>query len=918
MLAGLSVRSEERRDVVVAFAFLAAFVGSHSILETGRDALFLSRIPATQLPFMMTAIAVLSLIVNSLQDTLSRMRARRTLAVMGLFAGVFTVGLWTLLGVLGDAGLYILYVWSGVVATLVLLRFWTLMGDLFSVTQAKRLFGLISTGAVVGAIVGSGIATALAGRIPTPTFILMGGVGFAASAFLPPLFSHAADAGAPSPSQGGSWFSSVGDSASFVTRHPYAFRVALITGAASTALGLADFAFRTTVAREVSTAHLAQVLATLALALNVLSFLVQLASASILRRLPLPWVLAILPSLLVSGGVWLLAGGGLWAAYALKGADGSLRYSLHKTATELLHLPLSETERKHAKAFLEVVANRGGQVVAAGLALAVASSASEQNILAALVVGLSIAWCALAVLLRSHYVALFRANLVSGRRRSFDDYPDLDVASLEKLLQSLDDESDAKVVAALAILEREHKAHVVPTLILYHPSEEVVVAALRIFATARRRVALHAIGHLLRHPSARIRAESVAARAVIDPDERLAERLEREESPEVRAALLATMASSGVMTPDEARTRLASVVEDGSIESRTVIAEIIGWRRFQPLEPVLVALVGATEVEVRKAATRALGALRTPTAAAAVVPLLADEGCKRLARAALVEAEDIGFAAAHAAFADVDTEKPVRWELPRTLAQIDPDRGARALMDTLATEPDGMVRYRALGALIWIKRYRPDIRLDFGMLDEEVRATLSRAYRYLDRQLILQRAAREASSRSTPGHALLVDMLRDKRQNATARLFRLLALRWPKHPFLDILRSIEASDRHARAGAIELMENILPAPLRLAVGGLVDDVDDEARQASGSAFHEPLEADYESLLEQLLDSSSEVVRDLAAYHVAELRLEALRPKLTELSAAGKATPDVTRALEVLDGAPSLRSSTTPTEVLVAG
>lgn len=912
------MRSEERRDVVVAFGFLAAFVGSHAILETGRDSLFLSRIPAAQLPFMMTAIAVLSLLVNSLQDTLSRMRARRTLGVMALFAGVFTAAVWALLGSLGNAGLYILYVWSGVVATLVLLRFWTLMGDLFSVTQAKRLFGLISTGAVVGAIVGSSVATALAGRIPTRTFVLMGGVGFATSAFIPALFTRAADAGAPAGGGDKTWFGSVVDSAGFVTRHPYAMRVALLTGAASTALGLADFAFRSTVAREVSAAHLTQVLATLALALNVLSFVVQLASASILRRLPLPWVLAILPSLLVSGGVWLLAGGGLFAAYALKGADGSLRYSLHKTASELLHLPLSESERKNAKAFLEVVANRGGQVVAAALALAVAASASEGDILAGLVVGLSIAWCALAVLLRSHYVALFRANLVSGRRRTFDEYPDLDVASLETLLESLDDESDAKVVAALAILEREHKAHVVPTLILYHPSEDVVVAALRMFATARRRVALHAIGHLLRHPSARIRAEAVAARAVIDPDEKLAQRLEREESPEVRAALLATLASSGELTAEEARARLAEIVESGSVESRTVVAEIIGWRRFQPLEPVLVALASAAELDVRRAAVRGLGALRTPTAAAAVVPLLADEGCKRLARGALAEADDVGFAAALAALADPGTDKPVRWELPRALAQIDPDRSARALMETLAGESDGMVRYRALGALLWIRRHRPDIRLDARLLDEEIRGTLSRAYRYLDRQLILQRGARESTDRSTPGHALLVDMLRDKRQNAIARLFRLLALRWPKHPFLDILRSIEASDRHGRAGAIELMENILPAPLRVAVGGLVDDIDDDARLASGSGFHEPLGVPYEVLLEQLLDSSSEVVRDLTAYHVAELRLVSLKPTLAALAAQGKDTADVTRALEILSGAPSLRLTPVPSGVLVAG
>lgn len=903
--------------MVVAFAFLAVFVGSHAILETGRDALFLSSIPAAQLPFMMTAIAVLSLLVNSLQDTVARMRARRTITVMALFAGVFTAAVWALLGMVGNAGLYILYVWSGVVATLVLLRFWTLMGDLFSVAQAKRLFGLISTGAVLGAIAGSSVATALAGRIPTSAFVLMGAAGFAVSALLPPLFSRNADQGMISASQGDSWFGSVVESAAFVTRHPYALRVALLTGAASTALGLSDFAFRTIVAEEVSAGHLAQVLATLSLILNVLSFVVQLASASLLRRLPLPWVLAILPSFLAAGGVGLLAGGGLWAAYALKGADGSLRYSLHKTATELLHLPLSETERKQAKAFLEVVANRGGQVVAAALALAVAATAHDSDILAGLVVAISIAWCTLAVLLRTHYVALFRANLVRARRRSLDEYPELDVASLETLLESLDDESDAKVVAALSILEREHKAHVVPTLILYHPSEEVVVVALRMFAAARRRVALHAIGHLLRHPSPRIRAEAVAARAVIDPDDH-PQRLDREESPEVRAALIATMASGGDLGPEEAATRLLPIVREGSPVSRIVVAEIIGWRRYLPLESLVVELASAPELEVRQAAASALGALGTSTAAQAVVRLLGDEGCKRLARAALVAAEDVGFIAALDALRDPATPKPVRWELPRALAQIDPDRAARALLEAMASEGDGMVRFRALQALLWVKRHRSDIRLDGRLLDAEIQATLARAYRYLDRQLVLERGARESSDRATPGHALLVDMLRDKRRNAVSRLFRLLALRWPKHPFLDILRSVEHADKNTRAGAIELIENILPAPLRIAVAGLVDDADDEIRLAAGGPYHEPLDTTYEGVLEQMLDSQSDVVRDLAAYHVSELRLVGLTPKLQELAAAGDATADVQRALSILEGAPSGPRPTPPPEVVRAG
>ena len=57
--------------------------------------------------------------------------------------------------------LYVLYTWSGVFASLVVVRFWTLLGDLFSIGQAKRVFAFIGAGASGGAILGSLLARAL-------------------------------------------------------------------------------------------------------------------------------------------------------------------------------------------------------------------------------------------------------------------------------------------------------------------------------------------------------------------------------------------------------------------------------------------------------------------------------------------------------------------------------------------------------------------------------------------------------------------------------------------------------------------------------------------------------------------------------------------------------------------------------------
>lgn len=904
----LSVRPEERRDVGTAFVFLVLFVGAHAALETGRDVLFLSRIPPGHLPFMMAAIAVASLVVNSLQDRFARWRARRTLASMAVASSAWTLALWAFLPRLGDAGLYVLYVWAGVVTTLVLLRFWTLMGDLFTVGQAKRLFGMISTGAVLGAIAGSSLVTIFAGRLSPSTFVLIGGLGFALAAFVPLLFSPRADQGEPPEASSESWVSGLGASAGFVARHPYVLRVALMTGAAATVLSLADLAFRTTIAHDIPKEHLATTFGVLTLALNVMSLVVQLLSGPILRKFSLPWVLALLPALLSIGGVGLLVGGGVIAAFGLKGADGALRYSLNKTGTELLYLPLSEAERKRAKAFLEVVATRGGQMIASAVGLAVAQMAIAREVSASVVTLLALVWVGLCLRLREPYLELFRETVMAGRRR-LDAHPELDVAGLEALLEALDDESDAKVVAALAVLEREGKAGVVPTLILYHPAEQVVVTALRMFARAKRRVALHAIGHLLEHSSARIRAEAVAARAVIDPDQRLSEHLEIEESPEVRAALIATMAASGAIAPATAMELLDRTLDAGSADSKVVVAEVVGWRKAEGLSPLLIKLGEDPDIEVRRAAVRALGSLGSDEAARALVLRLGDEPVRELASETLVRASTVGWTAARQALTDVSLPKPVRWRIPQVLVEIDPAVATPLLLASLASEPDGMVRYRSLLALGWVQRHRSEVRFDRALLNAEVERTVSRGFRYLDRSVVLAHAVAEDRSRQTEGFGLLVQMLTDKRENAVERIFRLLALRYPKHPFLEMHRSLESRDKNAQASVIELIENFLPSPLREALVALVEeDADLEARLAAGGAFHVVNDQSYEDVLRQLLASTSEIVRDLAAYHVAEMHLSIFASELRELEDSGRATPDVTRAIAILGGAPSLRGS----------
>jgi hypothetical protein len=58
----LDVRPGERGITLASFLVLFGGLAAHTMLETARDALFLTRLPASQLPWMYLALAALALL----------------------------------------------------------------------------------------------------------------------------------------------------------------------------------------------------------------------------------------------------------------------------------------------------------------------------------------------------------------------------------------------------------------------------------------------------------------------------------------------------------------------------------------------------------------------------------------------------------------------------------------------------------------------------------------------------------------------------------------------------------------------------------------------------------------------------------------------------------------------------------------
>jgi ATP/ADP translocase len=876
MFRGLTrIRPEERRGTAAAFFTLFGILAAHTVLETARDALFLARLPASQLPWVYLIIAAVAVAVS--QGPFARRRAGSYgLTVLLLGCAAVTFAFWLTRAWRSPAALYALYVWTGLVGSLAVLQFWIVVGDLYTVTQAKRIYGLLGTGSLLGAVAGAGAARLLAERAQAPVLILAAAITMAVTAIGPSLALKGAGESSGAPSPRGA--TSIVQAAQLLRGQPYVRGLAGLVLISTIALTLGDYVFKSAVARHVPSDQLGEFFATVYVILNLLALGAQLVLTDwLFRRLGLHRALWALPILLFMGAAGVALGGGLGAALLLKGADGTLRNSVHRTGSELLFLPLPDALRSRTKPLIDLVGQRGGQALASLLILSEVVLNRGDTVLAAASAALSLVWIAWTADLKSHYLNLFRVALREGTIQPSADLPPLDLGSLEMLFSALNSAEDAEVLAALDLLADEGRTRLIPALVLYHPSRAVVLRALDLFALDGRSDFLPVADRLLSHADAEVRAAALRARTRVKADEALLRAADDDPSPLVRATALVGLVSGGWASA-EARKMLHDVVEGHSSEARAALARAIREQPGAVFEDTLLRLAEVPQTEVQVQAALAMADVRSERFFPALLPLLAQREVRQASRAALVSGGEKALAFLDHALWDDTLPQEIRRHLPRTITLFEAGPAAAVLQGHLMGETDGMVRFKILRGLNRLAGH-PGVELDVAVLRRAIEGTLEAAFRLVHWRTVLERAAVVDKARATRGHELLVGLLRDKEAHALERIFRLLSMQYGGDDFKRIYRGLRRPSAKVKAGSRELLENLVAPPLRQPLLALVDDAPDAERLQRAAPLYVPRPLAYEELLGLILEQPGESLRCIAAYHVGELGLVNLRPRL---------------------------------------
>src|SRR5579859_5032382 len=457
---------ERRRNTRVGALLVFGVMASYSLLETARDAIFLTRLPATKLPwaYLLTA-AWVSLAALLPSRALGRGRtAAFLLTLSGMALGLYLFEPWI--------GPYAFYAGVNLVGTWMLVRVWTLVGAQFTVGEARRAFARIAAGGAIGGTLGAVLATRIVAVHGARSLAALAGIGIALVSVTPFWLR-------PPPGVLRS------TKAAPIVRTQYARRILWMVALMTVATTIGDFVFKSAVRQTHSPAELAPLFARYQLAMSAIALVMQVVLAPmLLRRVSGNRMVLLFPALLGSAALGLAVLPGLAASLVLKGVDAALRNSIYRTSNEVLYLPLPVDVRSRLKAMVDGVGQRGAQALASLLALAGLALGAGGAHFAVISMVAAFGALAVAFLLRRQYVQTFRDQVVEGKLDPHTRVPELDLASTESLVEMLSSPNDARVLAAVETLAAQRKARLIPSLLLYHPSSKIAARVLEILGEA--------------------------------------------------------------------------------------------------------------------------------------------------------------------------------------------------------------------------------------------------------------------------------------------------------------------------------------------------------------------------------------------------------------------------------------------------
>ncbi len=399
---GLAVdlRSGEARPLALAFGYFFCLFACLYLLRPVRDELGIQG-GVENLPWMFTATFLTMLAAVPLfAAVVSRWPRRRSVPVVYRFFLVNLLVFWALLRweVGGGHPARAFFVWMSVFNLFVVSVSWSVMADLFTAEQGKRLFGCVAAGATTGGLAGPLLAATLARPLGPVELLLVAAVVLEAATWCAAGLGRASvGAGRPAADTalGGRLFAGI----THVLRDRYLAGICvymLLYTATSTVLYIEQ---QHLVGQAVEdSATRTALFASIDLAVNTLTLVLQgLVTGRLMAGLGVGPLLAVVPALTAAGFAALAAVPTVAMVAVFQGVRRAANYALARPAREVLFTVLGREDKYKAKSFIDTVVYRGGDALSGWAFVGLEAVGMSLPLIAGAAVPVSALWLAVGL-----------------------------------------------------------------------------------------------------------------------------------------------------------------------------------------------------------------------------------------------------------------------------------------------------------------------------------------------------------------------------------------------------------------------------------------------------------------------------------------------------------------------------------------
>ena len=375
------VEPEEAGAVMIAFVYFFFLMASYFILRPLRDTMG-TVYGVAHLQQLFTGTFIVSFIVAPIFAGLaSRIRLATFLPWVYGFIGLTMLAFYALFRHDADnrwvAAAF--FVWLSTFNLLTISVFWSLMADIFSSGQAKRLFGFIAAGGTMGTIVAPAFITFFVKAVGTNTLLLISAAGFFVTAALVRLLEGekrklaAKDAQAQRTSLdrrlGGNPF----DGFALLFKSRYLMMIALFLLLMTWISTVIYFQLGDLISREfASKAARTQAYANIDLAVNSAAVLIQLfGTGRFLKRFGVTAGLMLNPLVMVAAFLAVAFSPVLLVLGGIQVARRVAEYAVAKPSRDMLFTVVDQQAKYKAKNVIDTVVYRFGDLTSSWLSAAV-------------------------------------------------------------------------------------------------------------------------------------------------------------------------------------------------------------------------------------------------------------------------------------------------------------------------------------------------------------------------------------------------------------------------------------------------------------------------------------------------------------------------------------------------------------------